>query len=361
MPPESAEPLHQADQAGDGGDARGNCGGNRLAMPMHGQDDRRQQADGRDDPRRRMHRGLVVRRADPQRLGRDRAGGHLLAGDPGDEHGHVVRPAAKVRQIDQRLGRLLRRQAGQDRADLGVFDAAGQAVAAQQIDVARRDRVRTFQIDLHVGIGAERPRDDVLGHDRGDVGPRRQLPRGLQLPLQAVVERELADRVAAEAIDAAVADVGRQRPLRQQHEDAAGRPHVVEVGVGGAAAIDLGVRLADRPLQGLRGGELAVLVIEVRHAVGGQLAGQLAGRVGAHAVGHHQQVPALGECLGRLGQQQRVRSWFVVRRMPTSVRAAVCKPFDAATTACLSRTAARPAAGSTNCRDVRSFVILSGF
>ena len=63
--------------------------------------------------------------------------------------------------------------------------------------------------------------------------------------------------------------------------------------IGHAAAIDLGVRFANRPQQGLGRRELAILVIEVRHAVGRQLAGQLARRVGPHAVGHHQQVAAL--------------------------------------------------------------------
>ena len=66
-----------------------------------------------------------------------------------DEHRGVVGPAAQIGQIDERLGGFLRRQAGQNRPDLLVLDAARQSVAAQQIDIAQRDRMRPFQIDLH--------------------------------------------------------------------------------------------------------------------------------------------------------------------------------------------------------------------
>ena len=52
-------------------------------------------------------------------------------------------------------------------------------------------------------------------------------------------------RVAAEAIDAAVADMAGHGALRQQHQDAAGRPHVVEIGIRHAAAIDFVVRFAE--------------------------------------------------------------------------------------------------------------------
>ena len=161
-------------------------------------------------------------------------------------------------------------------------------------------------------IGAERARDHVLGNDGRDVGAFGHLPRGSQLPLQAVVERELADRVAAQAIDAAVADVPGDCPLRQQHQHAAGRAHVVKIGVRPAAAIDLGIRLAERPQQRLGRRKLGVLAIEVRHAFDGQLAGQLAGRMSSHAVGHHQQMAAGLKQLRRIGGQQRVR--ILIRR-----------------------------------------------
>ena len=53
----------------------------------------------------------------------------------------------------------------------------------------------------------------------------------------------------------------------------------------------------------------------------GHLAGQLAGRMGAHAVGHHEQVPAAKPIVlvARHGDGKRIL--IVARRKPTSVKA----------------------------------------
>ena len=61
-------------------------------------------------------------------------------------------------------------------------------------------------------------------------------------------------------------------------------------------------------VHGLGRRKLAVLVIQVRNAVGGDLAGQFAGRVSPHAVGHHEQVAAVAVQIGRVGDHlgQRV-------------------------------------------------------
>ena len=155
-----------------------------------------------------------MRAPHPQRLAGIGAGGGFRADDPGDEDGAVVGSAAEIGQVDKRLGRFGGRNAGEDRAQLGVFHAAGQAVAAEQIDIALLNGMRSFEIDLHRWIRAKRACDHVLGHDRGDVGPLGKLARRFQLPLQAVVEGELVNGVAAEPIDAAVADVGGERSLR---------------------------------------------------------------------------------------------------------------------------------------------------
>ena len=159
--------------------------------------------------------GLGRRRpSHAQRL--DRRGparGRLGSDDSGHDHRRVVGPSAEVRQIDQRPHGLLRRQTGQNRPEFGVFDAAGQPVAADQVHVARgRSGAALPCRSAPLAFG---PSDRVitfLGIDRADVGPFGHLAARLQLPLQAVVERQLAQRVAAQAIDAAVADVGRQRP-----------------------------------------------------------------------------------------------------------------------------------------------------
>ena len=43
--------------------------------------------------------------------------------------------------------------------------------------------------------------------------------------MQAVIERELVDAFAANAVSAAIADVADHRPLGTQHEGRARRPH----------------------------------------------------------------------------------------------------------------------------------------
>ena len=72
-----------------------------------------------------------------------------------------------------------------------------------------------------------------------------------------------------------------------------------------------GVGVANRLPQ--RGGriQIAELEIRVRDVVDGELAGQLAGRVGAHAVGDHQQVPARGPGRHVVGDHHRQRVLIV--------------------------------------------------
>ncbi len=67
----------------------------------------------------------------------------------------------------------------------------------------------------------------------------------------------------------------------------------MKLGVGLAAVVDSGIGIDDRLAEGVGGAAVEQLVIGVRHAVAGQFAGQFAGGVGAHAVGHHKDVAAL--------------------------------------------------------------------
>jgi hypothetical protein len=108
-----------------------------------------------------------------------------------------------------------------------------------------------------------------------------------------VVERELMHLVASHAIDAAVANVGNQYSLRQQHQRARGGAHVAEVDVDAAATVDLGVRFRNGAQQRFRRAEIGVLVKQVRDAFHRELAGQFAASVSPHAVGHDEHMPAL--------------------------------------------------------------------
>lgn len=127
-----------------------------------------------------------------------------------------------------------------------------------------------------------------------------------QLPHQAVVEAELLDEAAANAVDPAVADVAHPRSLGAQHEGGGRGAHAVEVAVLRAARMDGAVGLDKslaqrgcRPFAGMLG-------IDVRDVVDGHLARQLADRVGAHAVGDQEHVAALPPLFRLGGRHQDV-------------------------------------------------------
>ena len=57
--------------------------------------------------------------------------------------------------------------------------------------------------------------------------------------------------------------------------------------------MDLGVGVFDRGPQGVRRGAIREFLIRQRHDIDRQLAGQFAGGMGSHPVGHHVQIPSL--------------------------------------------------------------------
>src|SRR5262249_32641727 len=156
-----------------------------------------------------------------------------------------------------------------------------QTVAADQEGVAFLYAVRTFHIHLNGLLRTQRANDDV-GRDALQLLGADPLPPG-QLPHQAVVEGELLDGVAADPVDAAVADVPDPGALRVNQQGGAGGPHPLEAAVLLAAVVDGEVRLDKSFVQRLRRSVLGVLGVDVRHGVRRQLAGQLADRVRTHA------------------------------------------------------------------------------
>jgi hypothetical protein len=102
---------------------------------------------------------------------------------------------------------------GQQRRDVLGLEHLGQTVAAQQVHVAALDR---RALDLGLGhLRAERaghhvaPREVGLGLDAA----------ALELGAQRVVDRQLRQRAAAQAVDAAVADVTDHGVLAVQPQD----------------------------------------------------------------------------------------------------------------------------------------------
>ena len=85
-------------------------------------------------------------------------------------------------------------------------------------------------------------------------------------------------------------------------------------GLALAATVDLAVGVFDGRTQGFRRGTIHQLMVAQRHGVDGQFAGQLARRVGPHAVGHHEQVPPLLK--GGLAAGDRHRQGILVVGTP---------------------------------------------
>ena len=111
----------------------------------------------------------------------------------------VVRPAAKIRQIDQHPGGVGQGKALKDRPQLRIFHLARKPVAAQKKRVANHQRKRPLDVDLHGRTRAQRASDDVLGDVFGHLFAGK-LPSRPHLPDEAVVEGELlrTDRLAGD-------------------------------------------------------------------------------------------------------------------------------------------------------------------
>ena len=175
-----------------------------------------------------------------------------------DRDRDVVGAAAQIGQVDHDLRGVGQGQALQQNADFFVGDLAAEPVAAQQERVAHFKRERAFQIDLHFGVRAEGTGDDVFGNKAGQ-GIFGNLTGGRHFPNETVIESELVEALSAEAIDAAVADVCHECPLRQNGQHAGGGAHSLEVEIGLAAMMDLMVGFDDAFAEGIGSGLIGEL------------------------------------------------------------------------------------------------------
>jgi hypothetical protein len=93
--------------------------------------------------------------------------------------------------------------------------------------------------------------------------------------------------------------------------------------VGFAAVVDGKVRFGEGLADGGDRAVLGMLGIDVRNAVGGHLAGQLAHRVGPHAVGDEKNMAAGAELLGVARRQGRVGVLVVAAANPNVGQAGI--------------------------------------
>ena len=127
-----------------------------------------------------------------------------------------------------------------------------------------------------------------------------------ELPDQAVIERELIDAIATDAVNPRVADVRDQCAFRQQEQGRAGRAHALEIAIGQCATVDQRAHVAKRFGDRLRRRAGPGLHIIVRNQVACHLAGKLPDRVSPHPVGDEEDVSALPPSLGVGGAYGRV-------------------------------------------------------
>ena len=140
-----------------------------------------------------------------QRFGIGRGGGVDLE-HVDDDDGDVVLAAGRVRGVDEQLGRALRiGLAARDALDVALAHHRGEPVGAEHDAVAGRD-VERVEVDVDVGVDAERARDDrALRMRLGLLG--REPALADELLDEAVVVGDPAQRAVVQQVRARVADV----------------------------------------------------------------------------------------------------------------------------------------------------------
>ena len=212
--------------------------------------------------------------------------------DARDHDGDIVGTAAKVRKVDERLRRVVRREKLHNLPDLFVLHFAGKPVATEQKDVARSQFERSFKIDFKIFRRPEGTRDDILWNvielSKRGVGGRIEF----HLPDKTVIESELFDDAVACAIDAAVADVSDEGSFRRNGERVARRAHIVKRGVARAAFFNRFVGVEDGVAQSVSRRLIGAFQVGLGNAGRGEFTCEFAGGVRAHPVGDDEEMAA---------------------------------------------------------------------
>ena len=208
--------------------------------------------------------------------------------DVGDHDRDVVGRPALEGQVDQARHRSRRVPLGQGAADLRAAHDAGEAVGAQHVAVA-------VPCLAHRQIGLHRVHAVEGAHEQRSPGVDRGLllrdAAGIDEGLHVgVVVGDLRQLAIAQQVGARVADVHDGQPIAEPVDAGDRRAHPREVGVRGDdvgdAVAHLRDRVAERAQHLVRRRRVHVEVGHGRHRDG---AGELPGRMPAHAVGHEQQ------------------------------------------------------------------------
>ena len=211
----------------------------------------------------------------------------LAVAEPEQDDGDVVLAAALVGgPTSASAASSSARRERRIEPELVVRDHARQAVGADQEDVAVAAGERVG-VDLDVGLGPERARDDrALRVVLGRLG--RDLAAALELRHQRVVAGELLELAVAQAVGAAVADVAEADLVAAHLGRGERRAHAAVGLVGHGQLVDAPVGLAQDARE-LRLGRLAGVATRPRRRSAAMRRGHLARLRAAHAVGDREE------------------------------------------------------------------------
>ncbi len=206
------------------------------------------------------------------------------------DHGDVVAPARAVGLGDQRVaGGAQARVGAQQLGDAGLGDHRGEPVAAQQVHVGGV-RAEGARVDLDGLLGSERAGDDRALRVLFGFGGR-EAALADQLVDERVVVGQAQQLPIAQAVRAAVPDVGDRDLLLADVDGGERGAHAGLLGVALGELVDAGVGGARVQGQSVLGGHgVGEAVVEGLH---GDPRGDLAGLRPAHAVGDDEQRRAL--------------------------------------------------------------------
>ncbi len=122
-----------------------------------------------------------------------------------------------------------------------------------------------------------------------------------------MVESQLSQTVVPKPIAAAVANLSHKGTFGEDNQGGNGGAHALEIFVGPAALVNPGIRIVDGGYQGVGGRLVCQFMVSLRDDISSELAGQLSGSVGSHAVGDDEQVSPALQCLRSRGHDDSHR------------------------------------------------------
>jgi hypothetical protein len=180
-----------------------------------------------------------------------------------------------------------------NRADFFGFDQPCQAVATEEENISRLNRVGAFDVHFDFRVWSQRANDYVLLKIPQFIGINTCAPGNFPNP--RVVKSELFHGVAANAISPAVADMPDPSPFRAENQGGTGSTHTAEFGVLLADLMDSGIRFRKGPAQSGNYSFVGMLLVQMGNVPHGLDASLFTNRVASHSIRDNENVPTTGK------------------------------------------------------------------